>query len=121
VFRAISSSVLSFLMTLTLVWGGCISCRQFFMFPKVEKSCCNKSGQCERPNKKDPVKECTKMPIDAQGFAAAHADLAIELVTADPIFIQPALVASVYPHDAIMPAVEHPPPELNILLSSFVI
>ena len=44
------------MMVLTLVWGGCISCPQFFMFPKVEKSCCNKSGQCERPEKKAPVK-----------------------------------------------------------------
>jgi hypothetical protein len=59
VFKAFSSSVLSLLMIVTLLWGGCISCPQFFMFPsKTEKSCCQKNGQCERPGKTAPVKEC---------------------------------------------------------------
>ena len=41
-------------MVATLLWGGCISCPQFFMFPsaeKAEKSCCQKNGQCERPTR----------------------------------------------------------------------
>jgi len=122
VLGAISSSLMSVLMVLTLLWGGCISCSQFFMFPKlVEKSCCNKSGQCERPDEKEPVKECTKMPIDAQGFASVHAGVAVAIENAEPIFVEPTLVASLSPLDEIRDAAEHPPPDRNILFSSFVI
>ena len=121
VLRALSSSVLSTLMVLTLIWGGCISCPQFFMFPKAEKSCCNKSGQCERQDKKAPVKECTKMPIDAQGSASAHAQLAVAVLTTEPIVVEPTLEVSLSPLDEVTSAAEHPPPDLNILYSSLVI
>jgi hypothetical protein len=54
--------VLSLLVTVRLFWGGCISCPQFFMFPteKADKSCCNKAGKCERPDKTAPENECKR-------------------------------------------------------------
>src|SRR4030095_2022420 len=50
--RTIANSLLSLLVVATFMWGGCVSCEQYFMFPgKQQPSCCNKSGQCERPGK----------------------------------------------------------------------
>lgn len=120
--RAISSSLMSLLMVLTLVWGGCISCPQFFMFPKlVDKSCCNSSGQCERRSSQEPVKECTKMPIEAQDFVSAHTELAIATLGTEPVVVGPTLVAIFPVPDEIRDTAEHPPPDLIVLHSTFVI
>lgn len=119
VIRAISSSVLSLLLVATLLWGGCISCPQFFMFPKAEKNCCNKAGQCERTSKTAPVKECKRMPLESQAFA--HAELAAVVFTADNEVLVPApgdVSHTVYPDS---PVVEHSPPDLNVLHSTFLI
>jgi hypothetical protein len=52
VLRTIANSLLSLLVLATFMWGGCVSCAQYFMFPgKQLRSCCNNSGQCERPAK----------------------------------------------------------------------
>ena len=45
---------LVFLVTTTLLWGGCQSCPRFFMFPwedtnSADKHCCSKAGRCSRP------------------------------------------------------------------------
>ena len=52
VLRAVSSSFLSLLLLVTLMWGGCISCPQFFMVPKAEKSCCDEAGKCKRQSER---------------------------------------------------------------------
>ena len=52
VLRAVSSSFLSLLLLVTLMWGGCISCPQFFMVPKAEKSCCDEAGKCKRQRRR---------------------------------------------------------------------
>lgn len=53
VIRTLFNLLLSALMIATLLWGGCVSCPQFFMFPTAKKDCC-KAGHCERP-KSQPV------------------------------------------------------------------
>src|SRR2546423_7145539 len=89
--RAIASSLLSLTVVVTLLWGGCISCSQFFMFQTGEKSCCNKSGQCERPTKNAPTTDCRQMPLEPQGFASAHADLAAVGLIAEVVDLSPVL------------------------------
>jgi hypothetical protein len=60
------------LLMATLVWGGCVSCPKFFMFSQDEKSCCKKSGECEKPMKPQPVKEeCSKLSF-AFGSTDSH-------------------------------------------------
>lgn len=65
--RAIASSLLSLLLLTTLVWGGCISCEQFFMWPSV-KSCCGTNGRCK--TKKSPgsqrTRECKQIAFEHQ-------------------------------------------------------
>jgi hypothetical protein len=68
--------MLSLLVVATFMWGGCVSCEQYFMFPgKRQPSCCNKSGQCERRNKSAPSKpekqDCNRLPLGRGGNAHA--------------------------------------------------
>jgi hypothetical protein len=121
VLQALANSMLSFLMVLTLLWGGCISCPQFFMFPKTEKSCCNKDGQCERPTKNTPIKECKQMPLELQEFGAAHAELAIAEVLVSTIRFNTMLEpASEAPRSETLGS-DHSPPDLNLLHSTLII
>ena len=65
--RFIASSLLSLVITATLMWGGCVSCDQYFMFPGKRQPCCNKAGQCERPGKnqsKPENRDCNRLPFD---------------------------------------------------------
>jgi hypothetical protein len=119
VVRAISSTALSLLLTVTLFWGGCISCPQFFMFPSVEKNCCNQEGKCERTEKPSQVKECKRMPLEPHGFVSTHAELAAaesEMLPSAPILHAP------FPGTCLeTAAVEHSPPDLTVLHSTFLI
>jgi hypothetical protein len=103
-----------------MLWGGCVSCPQFFMFPKAEKSCCNKAGQCERPSKSAPAKECKRMPFESQGYAD-HVELAVSILTTDRVgFVPPAihrLAADYFETFELTPS----PPDLNVLNSTFLI
>lgn len=109
--------MLSLLLLITLVWGGCISCSQFYMFPRAKKDCCN-SGRCDRSQapKQIPIRECKRMPLTQ----AVSADLAAEAPA--------AIISLVYlPRPAIsllrspvpVAAVDHSPPELHLLNSTF--
>lgn len=67
--RTIASSALSLLIVTTFLWGGCVSCEQYFMFPGKHQQCCNKSGQCDRPGKTSPKEKqaCNRLPFGASG------------------------------------------------------
>ena len=119
--KAFSNSLLSFLMVVTLLWGGCISCPQFFMFPEVEKSCCEKDGQCKRPAKTAPIKECKQMPLEPAGFASAHVELAVAAVVQTDIFVHPIPGPALTWIHSKAPVSEHSPPDLNLLHSTFLI
>jgi hypothetical protein len=120
VLRAFFSSLLSVVTVATLLWGGCVSCPQFFMFPAAKKDCC-KAGHCEKSksHKSTPEKACNRMPLGTQGFVQVHADLPATIVAAAdllghfppnrlPAFMAPA-------------PVEHSPPELHVLNATFLI
>ena len=121
--RAIFSSLLSLLIAVTLFWGGCISCPQFFMFPtaKAEKNCCDKAGKCERPEETAPAKECKRMPLELQAFGSAHAGLAAAVITTDILPVGSLRGAPVSGTHFETAAVEHSPPDLTVLHSTFLI
>ena len=70
-FSAITNSLLSLLVLATFMWGGCVSCKQYYMFPgKRQQSCCNNSGKCERPGKaptKPEKQDCNRLPLGRGG------------------------------------------------------
>lgn len=120
--------MLSALMTVTFLWGGCVSCDQFFMFPQAKTDCCKK-GVCEKPPKHAPAKttptNCEKMPLDHQSGANSHSDTIaklIQLPAVGPPFSS-GLILPVSPFDlppAFQPVIGSPP-DLLILNSSFLI
>jgi hypothetical protein len=118
VLRAISNSLLSALMVVTLLCGGCVSCPQFFMFPGAKKDCCG-AGHCERSksDKGAPGKECKRMPLEPAAFA--HVDAELPATIAPAIDLAPMVVYSTatYP---VLPT-EHSPPELQVLNATFLI
>jgi hypothetical protein len=72
VIRTLASWLLSLVVVATFLWGGCVSCEQYFMFPGKHQTCCNKSGQCERPGKtpgKPERQDCNRLPFSRSGQA----------------------------------------------------
>jgi hypothetical protein len=77
--RRIASFGLAVVLTATLLWGGCLSCAHYFMFPSIgEKSCCRPSGECRKttpnPNNDAPSSPqgCHIQPVS---FSASPAEL----------------------------------------------
>ena len=120
--RSIASSVLSLFVVATFLWGGCVSCEQYFMFPGKHQPCCNKSGQCERPGKNSPKPEkqdCNRLPFERT--AAAHvlsmtAVLPVSVVPQAPQF-SPALMRFTF--SEVLP--DASPPDLQALNVTFLI
>ena len=121
VLRLISSLVLSPLLVVTLFWGGCVACPQFFMFPGADavKDCC-KAGQCDRSQspRSTPIKECKRMPLELGSSMQYCAEPPILTGSATDV-IRPVIVHHVM-HDPVA-AVGHSPPDLQILNATFLI
>ena len=113
-------------MTATLLWGGCISCPQFFMFgsPAAKSKCCKKAGKCERsqPNQNAAdVKECKRMPLEPQGSLQLDGALAVaELPPGIGRFPRPLAIAPT-PPDLRLHALDHSPPDFQSLHATFLI
>lgn len=129
VYHAFSNAILAALMVVTYLWGGCISCDQFFMLPQSKADCCHK-GACEKPTKDDPAKStsksCEKMPLDHQRSANPHGSAAnslIHLPSAEPppfggpLFLAWRLNAPPEEFQLVIGS----PPDLRVLNSSFLI
>jgi hypothetical protein len=118
--RALFRSLLSAVTAATLLWGGCVSCPQFFMFPTAKKDCC-KAGKCEKskPHKSAPEKACNRMPLGTHGFVQVHADLPATIVAAADLPGQ--LPPDTSPAFTTPAPVEHSPPDLHVLNATFLI
>lgn len=119
--KAAVNSLLSVLMVVTLLWGGCISCPRFFMFPQAEKDCCDREGQCERPGKTAPAKECKQMPLELGASGSAHIELAAVAVVPVSISVLPLLSPPAPWSQSIAPVSGHSPPDLTVVNSTFLI
>ena len=118
VFRAVCNSALALLLLTTLLWGGCVSCEQFFMFPGTKSHCCNKAGQCERPGKSQGKTDCNRMQLAQQ--SAAHLDIAPPVLSAG--LVAPPAQPPVRFRAAVADTLrEHSPPDLQVLNSTFLI
>jgi hypothetical protein len=117
--RRISNSLLSLLMVATLFWGGCVACPQFFMFsPAAKKDCCQ-TGKCEKSQSGKTTKaiNCKRLPLEPHG-AQALAELPAATVAS--VELAPPAVAH-SPATLELALVEHSPPELHVLNSTFLI
>jgi hypothetical protein len=84
--EAFASSLLSLLLVVTLFWGGCISCEQYFMWPGA-KGCCAPDGHCntkKAPTNQAADRECKQIAFEHQKSIDRHIDLpVIAAVTVD--------------------------------------
>ena len=119
--RTVVNSWLSLLMMATLLWGGCISCPKFFMFPTAKKSCCNKTGQCERPAKSAPLKECKRIPLELQNAPHIQVALPAAVLQMETLFLTAALRTPVHSFRDNTPPPAVSPPDLNLINSTFLI
>lgn len=116
--RAFASLLLSLLLLTTLVWGGCISCEQYFMWPSA-KGCCSPNGHCKTkaPSQK-PDRECKQIAFDHHKSANFH----VELQVVAGVGIK-APVCGIEALERWRGAnlIEPSPPDLQILNSTFLI
>jgi hypothetical protein len=65
VLKKIASFGMATVLMATLLWGGCLSCAQYFMFPSMgAKACCTPSGECkDRPSRPSSQEECRIQPL----------------------------------------------------------
>jgi len=86
VYGAFSNSCWSLLLVVSYLWGGCISCQQFFMLPGGKGHCCE-ARRCKNPAKKSTDRtgsqtapqDCQTMPLERTSVAHSHSDLAARL------------------------------------------
>lgn len=120
----------SLLVLATYLWGGCVSCEQFFMVPGAADDCC-KHGKCEetqqsdpaRPQPTQPERVCTTMPFAHQ----QHTVSTLAMIAADlPVNKVPA-AELISLHESRWQARDHfdpladSPPDLVLLTGSFLI
>ena len=123
VLRGIASSVLSLLVVATFLWGGCVSCEQFFMFPRKQQNCCNKSGQCERPGKNSPkpeTRDCNRLPLERGNNVHVVQPPAL-LPAVLPSDIAPPGFTTLVGAANFEPPPDPSPPDLQVLNSTFLI
>jgi hypothetical protein len=118
--RAFANSLLSLLMLATLVWGGCISCDEYFMWPGA-KSCCSPNGHCktkQSPFKQKAGRECTQIAFDHHKTNDQH--IALPVVPAVEMAV-PLQVGDSVEGWQLVSLVEPSPPDLQVLHSTFLI
>jgi hypothetical protein len=119
VFRALASTCLSLLIVTTLIWGGCISCEQYFMWPGA-KSCCAPDGHCKTktPTQQNSGRECKQIAFDHQKSVHLHIDLPVVAMVAFDLAL--SAVEPLAARHGTNPA-EPSPPDLQVLHSIFLI
>jgi hypothetical protein len=110
---------MSLVLAATLIWGGCISCEQYFMFG-TSKACCNPDGRCKTkaPVQNQAGRECKQIAFDHQKGIDLHFDLPVSMIGAIEI--------SILSDDSSVPwretdLVDPSPPDRQALHSVFLI
>jgi hypothetical protein len=119
VYRAFASSLLSLLLVLTLVWGGCLSCEQYFMWSST-KGCCSANGHCKTKSRSTSPsgRECKQIAFEQQKSLQVQADLPVIAVLPGQPFLPPVSVRDDRPsQDSIDPS----PPDRQALHATFLI
>jgi hypothetical protein len=96
--RVFLNALSSFLLVASYLWGGCVSCEQFFMLPGSKGHCCEKR-RCKNPANKSSDRsgsqtaqqDCETMPLERSSSTHSHIDLvaplAVVAVQAADIFV----------------------------------
>src|SRR3954454_6501028 len=118
--RALANTLLSLLLLTTLMWGGCVSCEQFFMWSGA-KGCCAPNGHCK--TRKTPVGDhegasCKQLAFDHHKSFDLQISLPVSEYRPAPV-VTPDF-AGFARHDTATWAGPSPP-DLQLLHSTFLI
>ena len=107
------------LVVSTLLWGGCVSCEQYFMLGQPH-GCCNPDGHCKTksPSKSKSGASCSQIAFDHQKSIDLQFDLP---VTTHAAFELPLPEIAVQAQRRANRPADPLPPELNLLHSVFLI
>ncbi|MGH9657774.1 MAG: hypothetical protein ACRD96_04465 [Bryobacteraceae bacterium] len=117
------------LVLATYLWGGCVSCEQFFMLPGSADDCCQ-DGKCKETSEENslpdpPQRDCATMPLVHQQLQDSGSVIAA-LILSVPVHTLPA--ADLFTlHDGpwrprrYFDPVAESRPDLVILTASFLI
>ncbi len=117
--RAMASSLVSLLLLTTLVWGGCMSCEEYFMFGQPP-GCCNADGHCKRKaaDKSSSTRECKQVAFDHQERIDLHVDLPVVIVERIAL---PIGDLGLLPPGRDTLLIDPSPPDLQVLHSTFLV
>jgi hypothetical protein len=114
------------------LWGGCVSCEQFFMWPGSKGHCCE-TRRCNKPAEKptDPTQskttpqDCQTMPLDRSAGMHSQSDIAASLLSMPSGVIAAAVVVN--SDHMRLRMVSHPdavaalPPDIPVLNAALLI
>jgi len=120
--QAITRVLMSLLMTATLLWGGCLSCPQYFMLAsKAGKSCCMPSGECKekQSGRQSRSQECTIQPVAVSDSRVADtiAQAATSVMPIPAANVAVPLTLAVPNELRLAQSDRGSPPDLNLLHS----
>jgi hypothetical protein len=117
--KTLASSLLVLLLATTLLWGGCISCEQYFMFGQ-SNGCCNPDGHCKTkaPVKDGQGRDCRQIAFDHHKGIDLQFDLPAAVVER---IAPPFYNVELLPRRREARAIDPSPPDLQVLHSVFLI
>lgn len=115
--KTAANSLLTLVLLASYLWGGCVSCEQYFMLPSA-RHCCE-AGKCKTP--KVPTqqqKDCERLALNHVPEAHSHSEISAALATTPALFVlAPAPVRWLPAADFVIPS----PPDLPVLHASLLI
>ena len=112
------------MLLVSYVWGGCVSCDQFFMMPGSDGKCCH-PDRCDRQQRgKAPQptgQDCDKLAVRHSPAVDTHllSAMAASNITA-VLVAPPALVSLIWVRAEADPVAESPP-DLSVLHGSLLL
>ena len=107
------------MMSLTLIWGGCVSCEQYFMVGGGARQCCAPNGHC-----KSKPGSPSRAEIKCSQIAAEQQQIAVVVVPQTQWMKAPVPVVAGLDTDFLRRSpqpLDTSPPDLFTLHSSYLI
>ena len=117
--RTLANIGLALLLVVTLVWGGCVSCSQYFMFANSRAGCCNPTGHCGKTPTTPASKDCHIQALALTKTDGASSQPSLPAV-AVPVMTVAAIQSSAFPTRPLeFFPIQASPPDLCLLHSVF--
>jgi hypothetical protein len=114
--RRLATCAMAMVLVATLLWGGCLSCSQYYMLGRTAaRHCCMPTGECKNAPARQSAKQCNLqvMALVHQQSVLDHATNIVALPVALISLALPDFAAPVF----VVPVSHAPPPNIGRPLS----